>query len=104
MLFSYFNELWIHGDGFLQGTSNDFWEINGSLSGLDIQDDIVMNILGLEGMFIRYDPTDNPYLAGKTYLLNGGRQLSPTPEPATLVLLSIGLLGTGLVGRRKLKA
>lgn len=98
-----FNDLWIYDDGYLQGAEKDFWEINGHLSGLDIQDDIIMNILGVEGMNIRYDPTNNLYLAGKTYFLNGGGYLSPTPEPATIFLLSIGVIGTGLLGRRKLK-
>lgn len=53
------------------------------------------------GMTIYYDPTqlDNAYLQGLTWPVTGGGVVRPIPEPASMMLVSVGLLF--IAGRRR---
>ncbi|MEJ2093439.1 MAG: hypothetical protein P8X65_14750, partial [Syntrophobacterales bacterium] len=80
----------------------------GLVLGADLNevDLIVNNILNSNGytMNIYYNPLldDNEYLGGLTYdFLSGHGQLIPTPLPGSVLLLGTGLLGLGLLGRRR---
>jgi hypothetical protein len=80
----------------------------GLVIGADLNevDLIVNNILNSHSytMNIYYNPLlkDNKYLGGLTYdFLIGNGQLIPTPIPGSVLLLSSGLLGLGLLGWRK---
>ncbi len=74
-----------------------------------------------EGFYEAYELIYGDYMANKEYLeglsslgngfitaLNDGRQdqiykATPTPEPTTMLLMGTGLLGLGVVSRRKMK-
>jgi len=78
----------------------------GKIIGLDIDYDnlIITNIFGAEGLSLYYDPLLNEdWLQGRTYTLNGGGQLTPTPVPPSVLLLGSGLLGLGFLGRQRRK-
>jgi hypothetical protein len=64
-------------------------------------DGSVANIYG-EGFNVYYDPNDplNGYLLGGTYALQEGGLLLAAPVPATLALLTPGLLGFVMLRRR----
>lgn len=68
----------------------------------------ITNIWG-NGLNLYYLAADNPWLYGRPYSLMGGGSLlayntqGPVPEPATLLLLSSGLLGLIGFNRKKLK-
>jgi len=74
------------------------------LQGLDISGNLITNIDGAAGLFIYYNPADNPFLQGN-YNLEGGGELiaangpAPTPEPGTLLLIASGL--GSFVARRR---
>jgi hypothetical protein len=70
----------------------------GSLSGLVIAGDTITNLDGSPGLFIYYNPADNPSLSGD-YSLTGGGELAPAsaselPEPryAAAILAIIAVL------------
>jgi hypothetical protein len=77
----------------------------GVITGVDFTGTTATNIFGTtEVLNIYYDPTqtDNAYLGGFTYAFaSGSGQLIPTPVPASVLLLGSGLLGLGLLGRRR---
>jgi len=62
---------------------------------------VVANLIGFEGLTIYYMPhlPGNDYLGGFAYNLTGGGQLAPVPEPATILLVTSGLVG--LAGFRR---
>lgn len=74
------------------------------LLGAKIFGDTVTNIFGDDGIIIYYNPhlRGNKYLAGLDYNLSGGGYLrAAVPEPATMLLLGIGLVGIAGVSRKK---
>jgi len=78
----------------------------GEILGITLDKDgkVVTDIFG-NGLNIYYDPNllGNSYLGGITYDLSGdlGGKLIPTPLPASAWLFLSGLVGLGLLGRRK---
>ena len=77
------------------------------LQGLDISGRTINNIDGANGLFLYYNPANNPTLTGDYTLAGGGELVAmngarppPTPEPSTLLLIVSGL--GALVGRRNL--
>ena len=66
------------------------------LQGLVISGNLITNIDGAAGLFLYYNPVDNPFLSGN-YSLTGGGQLiaagplTATPEPSSIVLMITGL-------------
>jgi hypothetical protein len=66
------------------------------LQGLVISGNLITNIDGAAGLFLYYNPADNPFLSGN-YSLTGGGQLiaagplTATPEPSSIVLMITGL-------------
>lgn len=82
-----------------------------SLTGIDLSSYDIQSLVDSEGLFRIGLLADNgnPHLTGYTLTLSGERQAAPplqqqahpVPAPSTLALLSLGLLGTTLLGRRR---
>jgi hypothetical protein len=83
--------------------------------GVDINGNLVTNISSSDGLNIYYDASQNDYLRGLTYNLEGGGELIPvgesssvTPEPAAavvwLLLGAVSWLGVRLSRRHRHKA
>lgn len=96
----------------------------GRLLGVTLSGNTVNDIMGSNGLYIYYDLFLNPDLGGLTYDLAGGGWLAPvadeflalnrdlqlgqtiqiqTPLPASCWLFLSGLVGLGLLGRKKLR-
>jgi hypothetical protein len=75
----------------------------GKIEGLDYDPTTLMvaNLIGFEGLNVYYDPACNDYLGGLTYYLKDGGRLTPTPVPASALLLGSGLLGLAFLGWRR---
>ena len=94
----------------------------GRLLGVTLSGKTVTDIMGSKGLYIYYDFFLNPDLGGLTYDLAGGGWLAPvgeeflalnqnlqlgsmqayqTPLPASCWLFLSGLVGLGLLGRRR---
>jgi hypothetical protein len=74
------------------------------LSGAEIFGDTIANIFGEDGITVYYNPRwkGNSYLAGLDYNLSGGGYLRAlVPEPSTILLLGIGLVGLIGISRKK---
>ena len=76
-----------------------------AITGVNYTGLTVNNIFGsTEVLNIYYDPNDplNTYLNADTYAFASGQgHLIPTPVPASVLLFGSGLLGLGLLGRRR---
>jgi hypothetical protein len=79
-----------------------------AITGVDFAGLTVNNIVGSNTVVLNiyYDPNDplNGYLNADTYAFAIGQgHLIPTPVPASVLLFGSGLLGLGLLGRRRKK-
>ena len=78
----------------------------GLLLGAEILGDTIANIYAQDGINMYYNPhlEQNRYLAGLNYKLTGGGFLvAAVPEPSTILLMGIGLIGLAGWRRRKFK-
>ncbi len=88
-----FTDLSIGGNGSMAGDAEDLWYVCNKFEGVKIEDDVVKNIFGPEGMYVFYSPfvAENSYLDGMTYNLTGGGKLVPTLTPKCPKLVQIDI-------------